>query len=159
MTARRWARYPDSVADILRRGAWFPIVEETSDGKVVVDVRTGKRVRLSLSAVTVRQHPPDQWSVVTRTGVLRPTLGGKQGSEVDTTYGVCPHCHERQEFAGKPARLKCSRCGRESAVGWSQSCLGAGGRQPSAVRPGATPPPPKNPERMRSCRVGMYLVY
>ncbi|OLC02496.1 MAG: hypothetical protein AUH46_06655 [Gemmatimonadetes bacterium 13_1_40CM_70_15] len=122
MTSRRWARITDSVADILRRGAWYPIVEETSDGQVVVDVRTGERVRLSLSDVTVRQHPPDQWSVVTRTGVLRPTLGGKQGSEVDTTYGVCPHCHERQEFAGKAARLKCSRCGRESAVDWSQSC-------------------------------------
>src|SRR2546426_10786701 len=143
MTSRRWARITDSVADILRRGAWYPIVEETSDGQVVVDVRTGERVRLSLSDVTVRQHPPDQWSVVTRTGVLRPTLGGKQGSEVDTTYGVCPHCHERQEFAGKPARLKCSRCGRESAVEWFASRWRMGGRHAIDAPPrGYAPPPP-----------------
>src|SRR3989442_9920767 len=147
MTSRRWARITDSVADILRRGAWYPIVEETSDGQVVVDVRTGERVRLSLSDVTVRQHPPDQLSVVTRTGVLRPTLGGKQGSEVDTTYGVCPHCHERQEFAGKPARLKCSRCGRESAVDWCQASSGTRRRPPPAVPPGAPPPPPPPPTK------------
>ena len=122
MSSRRWARITDSVADILRRGAWYPIVEETSDGHILVDVRTGERVRLSLSDVTVSQHAPDQWSVVTRIGVLRPTLGGGQGSTVITTYGVCPDCHERQELDGKPARLKCPRCGKESTVDWSQTC-------------------------------------
>ena len=34
-----WARCADNVADILRRGAWYPIVEESSDGQVVVEVR------------------------------------------------------------------------------------------------------------------------
>src|SRR2546430_14188089 len=33
-----WARCADNVADILRRGAWDPIVEE-ADGHVVVEVR------------------------------------------------------------------------------------------------------------------------
>jgi len=122
MASRRWARITDSVADILRRGAWYPILEETADGHVVVDVRSQGRVRLSRSDVTIRQQPPDQWSVVTRTGVLRPTLGGQQGNDVVTTYGVCPHCLERQEFSGKPARLKCSRCGQESAVEWAETC-------------------------------------
>jgi hypothetical protein len=122
MAPSRWARITDSVADILRRGAWYPVVEETADGHVVVEVRSRGSVRLSRSDVTIRQQPPDQWGVVTRTGVLRPTLGGQQGSEVVTTYGVCPHCQERQEFEGKPARLKCSRCGRESAVASSETC-------------------------------------
>src|SRR2546427_8833037 len=83
-----WARCADNVADILRRGAWYPIVEESADGYVVVDVRQ-QRVRLSRSDVEVRTEPPDHWSIVTRTGVLRPTLGGK-GMEVVTTYAVCP---------------------------------------------------------------------
>jgi len=39
-----WARCADNVADILRRGAWYPIVEE-ADGHVVVEVRQ-QRVRL-----------------------------------------------------------------------------------------------------------------
>lgn len=115
-----WARCTDSVADVLRRGAWYPILEETADGHVIVEVRH-QRVRLSRIDVHVRQEPPDRWSVVVRTGVLRPTLGG-QGKEVVTTYVVCPHCHERQEMSGKPAALRCGGCGRESEVDWSETC-------------------------------------
>lgn len=116
-----WARCLDNVADILRRGAWYPIVEETLDGKVTVEVRQ-KPVRLSRIDVAVRDTPPDQWSVVVRTGVLRPTLGGREGEDVITTYAVCPHCQERQDFKGKPSALKCTRCSRESAVDWSETC-------------------------------------
>ena len=32
-----WARCLDSVADVLRRGAWYQIVEETADDHVVVE--------------------------------------------------------------------------------------------------------------------------
>ncbi|HEV8265062.1 MAG TPA: hypothetical protein VGQ06_08930 [Gemmatimonadales bacterium] len=114
-----WARCQDNVADILRRGAWYPILEETPDGKVVLEV--GQRpVRLSLVDVKVRVVPPDRWSVVLRTGVLRPTLGG--GHDVVTTYAVCPACHERQDFAGTPVTLKCTRCTRVSEVDWSETC-------------------------------------
>jgi hypothetical protein len=122
MASRGWARITDGVADILRRGAWYPVVEKSPDGHVVIDVRDGVQVRLSSSDVILRQQPPEAWSVVVRTGVLRPTLGKKKGSDVITTYGVCPHCHERQEFEGKPARLKCTRCAKESAVDWSETC-------------------------------------
>ena len=114
-----WARCLDNVADVLRRGAWYPIVEETPDGEVVVEVRQ-KPVRLSRVDVTVRDTPPDRWSVVVRTGVLRPTLGG--GQDVVTRYAVCPACHERQEFNGKPEKIKCTRCARESKVDWSETC-------------------------------------
>ena len=34
---RGWARCLDNVADVLRRGAWYPIVDETDDGKVVIE--------------------------------------------------------------------------------------------------------------------------
>lgn len=115
-----WARCNDNVADILRRGAWYPILEETGDGHVVVSVRE-QRVRLSLVDVHVRPDPPESWSVVVRTGVLRPTLGGK-GKEVVSTYAVCPRCHERQDFTGKPTTLKCTRCGSTAPVDWSEIC-------------------------------------
>src|SRR2546429_7876188 len=78
-----WARCLDNVADILRRGAWYPVVEETGDGHLVVSVRD-ERVRLSRHDVRVRPDAPTHWSVVVRTGVLRPTLGGR-GMEVVTT--------------------------------------------------------------------------
>src|SRR2546422_7354048 len=78
-----WARCLDNVADILRRGAWYPVVEETGDGHLVVSVRD-ERVRLSRHDVRVRPDAPTHWSVVVRTGVLRPALGGR-GMEVVTT--------------------------------------------------------------------------
>jgi len=53
--------------------------------------------------------------------VLRPALGG-QGMEVVTTYAVCPMCHYRQDFAGRPDTLRCVRCGATSAVDWSETC-------------------------------------
>jgi hypothetical protein len=115
-----WARCADNVADILRRGAWYPIVEESADGHVVVEVRQ-QRVRLPRGDVTIRTEVPDHWSIVVRTGVLRPTLGGR-GSDVVTTYAVCPLCHYRQDFAGKPDGLKCVRCGASSPVDWSETC-------------------------------------
>ena len=115
-----WARCSGNVADVLRRGAWYPIAEESPDGRVAVDVH-GRRVWLSRADLSVRHDPPERWSIVVRTGVLRPTLGG-QGRDVVNTYAVCPHCHERQDFTGKPATLRCVRCDATSPVDWSETC-------------------------------------
>lgn len=119
MASKGWARCLDSVADILRRGAWYPIVEETSE-HVVLDVHE-KRIRLSRADLQVRLTPPDNWSIVVRTGVMRPTLGGNREA-VTQTYAVCPTCNERQEFSGKPTRLRCTKCRGEASVDWSVTC-------------------------------------
>src|SRR5437879_13329162 len=95
-----WARCLDNVADILRRGAWYPVVEETGDGHLVVSVRD-ERVRLSRHDVRMRPDAPTHWSVVVRTGVLRPTLGGK-GMEVVPTYAVCPTARSARTSAASP---------------------------------------------------------
>jgi hypothetical protein len=117
-----WARCLDNVADVLRRGAWYPILEKTVDGKVVIEVKS-RPVRVSRIDVAVRDVAPDRWSVVVRTGLLRPTLGGaRAGEDMTITYAVCPHCQERQDFKGKPDTLKCGRCKRESRVDWSETC-------------------------------------
>jgi hypothetical protein len=120
MAARGWARCLDSVADVLRRGAWYPIVDETDDGHVVVDVRS-RHVRLSRNDLRIRREEPDRWSIVVRTGVLRPTLGVQRKS-VHSTYAVCPRCRERQEFTGKPEELTCAKCGATTPVDWSETC-------------------------------------
>ncbi|MGH7644079.1 MAG: hypothetical protein ACREMR_00700 [Gemmatimonadales bacterium] len=118
MPERGWARCSDTVADVLRRGAWYPIVEETSE-HVVVEVRR-RPVYLSRDDVAVRRAPPDHWSVVVRTGVLRPTLGG--AGAVTTRYAVCPRCHHRQDVEGAPAALRCDRCRETAPVDWSETC-------------------------------------
>lgn len=120
MTTRGWARPAPGTADVLRRGAWYPITGEPTDGTVELDVR-GRRVRVSVSDVRLRREPPERWSIVVRTGVLRPTLGG-QGKEVVTQYAVCPHCQQRQDYADKPPALTCGQCGATSAVDWSETC-------------------------------------
>lgn len=119
MALKGWARCLDSVADILRRGAWYPIVEETAE-HVVLDVHE-KRIRMSRADLQVRLTPPDNWSIVVRTGVMRPTLGGN-AQPVTQTYAVCPSCNERQEFTGKPTQLRCTRCSKDASVDWSITC-------------------------------------
>ena len=112
-----WARCTDATADILRRGAWYPIVEQTSE-HVVLEVDR-QPVRVSRTGVRVRPDQPDRWSIVVRTGVLRPTWSG---NKVVTTYAVCPDCRSRQEFEGKPETLVCQRCRRAALVDWSETC-------------------------------------
>jgi hypothetical protein len=116
-----WARCIDSVADVMRRGAWYPILEETADGHVLLEVHQ-RRLRLSRQEIRIRTDPPTRWSIVVRTGVLRPTLGGGRDKEITTTYAVCPQCHERQDFSGKPTELRCVGCGKDSGVDWSETC-------------------------------------
>jgi len=120
MALKGWARCLDSVADILRRGAWYPILEETAE-HVVLDVHE-KRIRMSRADLQVRLTPPDHWSIVVRTGVLRPTLGGNKDQPVTQTYAVCPSCNERQEFNGRPTSLRCTRCGKDASVDWTVTC-------------------------------------
>jgi|ERR1041384_2398356 hypothetical protein len=119
MPNKGWARCLDSVADVLRRGAWYQIVEDTGE-HLVLDVNQ-RRVRLSRADVQVRASEPDQWSIVVRTGVLRPTLGGSK-EQVTTTYAVCPSCRERQEFNGHPANLECAKCHKAAAIDWATIC-------------------------------------
>lgn len=124
MTKRGWARCTDSVADVLRRGAWYQILDERGDEEVVLDVR-GRPVRFSREDLTIRDLPPETWSVVVRTGVLRPTLGGGKGREVVTTYAVCPYCAERQDIPSssrRPPTLTCQKCGKPAPVDWSATC-------------------------------------
>lgn len=115
-TVRGWATGAPGIADVLRRGAWYPILEETPEG-VVVEV---DQQRLLLSRDEVRQRPdrPTAWSIVVRTGVMRPTLSGPK---LVTTYAVCPDCTGRQEFEGKPESMMCARCRRAAKVDWSTS--------------------------------------
>src|SRR2546427_10631371 len=65
-----WARCADNVADVLRRGAWYPVVEESGDGHVVVEVRRG-RGPLNPADVAVRDETPPHTRGRARAGGLR----------------------------------------------------------------------------------------
>jgi len=111
---RGWATGAPGVADVLRRGAWYPVLEMDDDG-VLIEV-DHMPMRFRTDELRMRDDRPDMWSVVTRTGVMRPTLAGPK---MVTSYAVCPDCTGRQEFEGQPETLMCVRCRRAAKVDWS----------------------------------------
>lgn len=124
MTSSQWARCTGGVADILRRGAWYAVVGEPDAEGVMLDVR-GRRVRFARAELTIRAVRPTRWSVVVRTGVLRPASGAERGRELVTTYAVCPVCAHRQDLPdrrSKPSTMPCDECGQTSAVDWGDTC-------------------------------------
>jgi hypothetical protein len=110
-----WATAAPGVADVLRRGAWYPILEEGPDGSILIEV-DHMPLRFRREELRLRPERPDTWSVVVRTGVMRPTLSGLK---LVTTYAVCPDCTGRQEFEGQPETLMCVRCRHAAKVDWS----------------------------------------
>jgi hypothetical protein len=114
--AKAWATAAPGHADLLRRGAWYAVVGESDDALLVeVDFQA---VRVRATDVVIRPDKPETWSIVVRTGVLRPTLTGQK---LVTRYAVCPDCGGRQEFEGEPQTLICERCRRAAKVDWSQT--------------------------------------
>jgi len=113
-TAKGWATGAPGAEDILRRGAWYPVIEDAGD-ELVIEVDAHPR-RVARGKLIVRAERPEQWSIVVRTGVMRPTLAGQK---IANKYAVCPDCTARQEFEGRPDTLMCARCRRAAKVDWS----------------------------------------
>ncbi len=111
---RGYATGAPGVADVLRRGAWYPVLEIDGEG-VLIEV-DHMPMRFRKEELRLRDDRPSMWSVVTRTGVMRPTLAGPK---MVTSYAVCPDCTGRQEFEGQPETLMCVRCRRAAKVDWS----------------------------------------
>lgn len=110
--AQGWATGTPKLGDSLRRGAWYPIKDYGDDGSVRIEV-DHVLVSFSRDDLRIRPDKPASWSVVSRTGVMRPTLAGPK---LVTTYAVCPDCTGRQEFEGEPETLMCVRCRRAAPV-------------------------------------------
>lgn len=110
---RAWATGAPGKGDVLRRGAWYPVLEETAT-ELVIEV-DHQPMRVPHEEVRVRADRPTMWSVVIRTGVMRPTLAGQK---LVTSYAVCPDCTGRQEIEGEPESMMCTRCRRAAKVDW-----------------------------------------
>lgn len=110
---KAWATGSPGVADVLRRGAWYPVLDIEGDS-VLIEV-DHMPMKFRREEVRLRDDRPATWSVVTRTGVMRPTLAGPK---MVTSYAVCPDCTGRQEFDGEPESMMCTRCRRAAKVDW-----------------------------------------
>lgn len=113
-TTGLWARCRQDTADILRRGAWYPVLERAGDGGVIIDM-DGRHFFLSETQVHLRTTPPDHWCVVRRSDVFRER--SPDGGPVPGRYAVCPACRHRQDMDDdRPDALTCERCGVTSPV-------------------------------------------
>lgn len=115
-----WARVRPVGAHYLRRGAWYPVVNDRSSSLVVLDVAR-RNVAVCREAVELRPDIPDQFSVVIRSPA-DPRLGRINGKELGLTYAVCPFTRVRVPFEGRPDRLHCPVCNAEHSLDWDVPC-------------------------------------
>ena len=119
MAERKWARVKRAGAHGLRRGAWYPVL---NDRPTIVVLDVAKRaVPMDRSLLDFRDRPPDSWSVVENDPA---SSAGRRASEssLTWTYGVCPHCRERQNLEPGVSPLRCEDCGETSPVDWENTC-------------------------------------
>ena len=93
MPPSKWARVSRSEAYGLRRGAWYPVVSESSSSLVVLDVNKENRPA-NRSSLEIRDEKPEIWSVVRR----EPNQAAAQrasNASLGPVYGVCPGCRAR----------------------------------------------------------------
>jgi hypothetical protein len=121
MAAKKWARVKRSGAHGLRRGAWYPVVNDKKPELVFVDVNR-RNVPVPRDLVELAGDAPERWSVVMwkeeENGAVRAS-----DSEYGKMYGVCPRCRARQKFSPPGvAEMACPECGGEFAVDWENPC-------------------------------------
>jgi len=116
---RQWARVKRSGAHGLRRGAWYPVV---NDRPTIVVLDVAKRaIPMDRSLLDFRDDAPSQWSVV----ISDPqTSQARRASEaaLEWTYGVCPACRERQNLIEGETDATCESCGQAAPIDWDNPC-------------------------------------
>ena len=102
MADQGWARSRGEKAekDGLRRGAWYRVVEDSGKPWVVLDVHHVE-IRVQKDDLEVKRDSPKVWSVV------------------HTHHLVCPGCNQRRHLSGQPKDVKCTECGNNYSVDWS----------------------------------------
>ena len=120
MTAKKWARVKQDGAHGLRRGAWYPVVNDKKHDLVIVDVNK-KNVPVSRILVDLTDDAPSRWSVVAWDAADR---GSQRASEsrFGLVYGVCPDCRARVSLEEGTDGATCPECGGEFAVDWDHLC-------------------------------------
>lgn len=106
------------MAPTLRAGAWYPVVGESGESEVCLEVGS-RRVAVSRRFLDLRPSPPAWFSVVAqpRTVAEREAAGGAY-ADPGSMYVVCPRCARRLPIYGAPPVAACPSCGHRGEVGW-----------------------------------------
>ena len=119
MSDRKWARVRRAGAHGLRRGAWYPVLNDRPS-IVVLDV--AKRVvPMDRTLLEFRDTAPDAWSIVANPPESSQARRASE-SAMGWTYGVCPQCRERQNLAEGDTEIVCEFCGATAGIDWEHPC-------------------------------------
>ncbi len=121
MQPKKWARVRKTGAHGLRRGAWYPVVNESRADLVVLDVNK-KNIPVPRDLLELREERPAMWSVVEWADRQR---GAHQATRANYghVYAVCPSCKARCRLEPSDAQeMVCPNCGGEFGVDWTEPC-------------------------------------
>jgi hypothetical protein len=115
-----WARVYPAVqrarSKSLRRGAWYPVVNDELPDRV--SIRLGPwAVDVPRRLVEVRRDRPDYFSVVNRVD-YQDHPRRKSEYNLGKHYAVCPVCAHRFAILGDPDTLECPQCTHRAQIAW-----------------------------------------
>lgn len=114
--ARPWAIARPFSRPTPRAGAWYPIIGEADNGRVVLEIR-GRRVAVMKKLVEIRIGQPDRFTVVYKSADERNPARGS-GRDLGTRYAVCPSCTARLPVYHDPKLLICGICSHRGEVAY-----------------------------------------
>ena len=117
---RKWARVKRARAYGLRRGAWYPVLNEGKSNIVVLDVNK-KAIPADRSMFDFTTGKPHKWSVV-RLNPEKDAAELAAEAGLGPLYGVCPSCSGRVNLKDGDTQVKCRVCELLFEIDWSASC-------------------------------------
>ena len=117
--ARTWATARPFARPMPRRGAWYPVVGETSGDRAVIEIH-GRRVAIARRYLEIRPKRPLSFTAVTR-GTNEPNPARGTADDLGQTYAVCPECGCRNRVLPNAPALTCSACRHRGEVAWWES--------------------------------------
>ncbi len=115
-----WARVKPNGAHLMRRGAWYPVVNDNAATLVVLDVAR-QNIAVPRDLLDLRRHRPERFSVVVKE-ISDPNPVRGTVSDLGLTYAVCPLSRSRIRLNGHPDELECPDCGYRHQVAWEERC-------------------------------------
>jgi hypothetical protein len=114
--ARPWALARPFTRPTPRAGAWYPVVGEAGDERVVLEIR-GRRVAVHKNMLELRTERPKVITVVAR-AEKEPSPAAGKAWDLGKIYGVCPECGSRIRLFGEIPMATCGECGHRGEVAW-----------------------------------------
>jgi len=114
--ARPWATAKPFARPTPRAGAWYPVVGEASNDRVVLEIR-GRKVAVQRKLLEIRPKRPKTFTVVVRSRETSERMLGATSS-LDRVYAVCPACMHRVRITREQVAAVCDPCGHRGEIAW-----------------------------------------